>query len=363
MTRFLFERQQQPDGSMPRNSLANGKLAPDSFNTQLDECAYPLVMALAVGLTDNAYYKAHIAPAANFVAAHGPAGVGPERWEEQSGFSPSTISAEIAGPRGGGDHRRPQRRPRLGARVARRGRRVPAQPQEVDADHQRPARHRAATSSACPRRRSQRRHSLQRRQRWPDARPARDHRRRLPRVRAARAAVGHATPTSSARCPSSTRRSSAPPPAATASCATTATATATARPTGTRGRPATRAPATRGPCSRASAASTRSTAARSDSAIARLDSMRNMSSGVGLIAEQAWDLPDLAASPVRDRPDGRLDRLPQRQARRLGLRADVVGGPVRPPDAGRGRRQGARSPRLHLRPLRPPRAGPDARSA
>jgi glucan 1,4-alpha-glucosidase len=96
MTRFLFERQQLPDGSMPRNSLANGKPAPDTFNTQLDECAYPLVMALAVGLTDKAYYKAHIAPAANFVAAHGPS-FGPERWEEQSGFSPSTISAEIAG--------------------------------------------------------------------------------------------------------------------------------------------------------------------------------------------------------------------------------------------------------------------------
>ncbi|HSS58077.1 MAG TPA: glucodextranase DOMON-like domain-containing protein [Solirubrobacteraceae bacterium] len=96
MTRFLFERQQQPDGSMPRNSLPNGKLAPDSFNTQLDECAYPLIMAPAVGLTDQAYYKAHIAPAANFVASHGPA-FGPERWEEQSGFSPSTISAEIAG--------------------------------------------------------------------------------------------------------------------------------------------------------------------------------------------------------------------------------------------------------------------------
>jgi glucan 1,4-alpha-glucosidase len=96
MTRFLFERQQLSDGAMPRNSLANGKEAPDSFNTQLDECAYPLVMALAVGLTDNAYYKAHIAPAANFVASHGPS-FGPERWEEQSGFSPSTISAEIAG--------------------------------------------------------------------------------------------------------------------------------------------------------------------------------------------------------------------------------------------------------------------------
>ena len=30
-TLFLFDRQQQPDGSMPRNSLVNGKLAPDSF--------------------------------------------------------------------------------------------------------------------------------------------------------------------------------------------------------------------------------------------------------------------------------------------------------------------------------------------
>ena len=96
MTRFLFERQQQPDGSMPRNSLPNGKLAPDSFNTQLDECAYPLIMALAVGLTDKSFYTAHIAPAANFVASHGPS-FGPERWEEQSGFSPSTMSAEIAG--------------------------------------------------------------------------------------------------------------------------------------------------------------------------------------------------------------------------------------------------------------------------
>jgi glucan 1,4-alpha-glucosidase len=96
MTRFEFERQQLPDGSMPRNSLTNGKQAPDSFNTQLDECAYPLVMALAVGLTSKSYYTDHIRPAANFVATHGP-NFGPERWEEQDGFSPSTISAEIAG--------------------------------------------------------------------------------------------------------------------------------------------------------------------------------------------------------------------------------------------------------------------------
>ena len=41
-------------------------------------------------------YTDHVRPAANFLAAHGPA-FGVERWEEQSGYSPSTIAAEIAG--------------------------------------------------------------------------------------------------------------------------------------------------------------------------------------------------------------------------------------------------------------------------
>ena len=95
-TLFLFEHQQLPDGSMPRNSLVNGKTAPDSFNTQLDECAYPILMAYQLGLDDASLYENHIKPAANFVAAHGPS-FGPERWEEQGGYSPSTIAAEIAG--------------------------------------------------------------------------------------------------------------------------------------------------------------------------------------------------------------------------------------------------------------------------
>ena len=95
-TLFLFDHQQLPDGSMPRNSLVNGKTAPDSFNTQLDECAYPILMAYQLGLDDASLYENHIKPAANFVAAHGPA-FGPERWEEQGGYSPSTIAAEIAG--------------------------------------------------------------------------------------------------------------------------------------------------------------------------------------------------------------------------------------------------------------------------
>src|SRR5215213_1105490 len=90
LTRFLFQ------SSQLRNSLQNGRAAPDSFRTQLDECSYPIVMALANGLTDGPFYAAHIRPAANFVMAHGPS-FGSERWEEQGGFSPSTMAAEIAG--------------------------------------------------------------------------------------------------------------------------------------------------------------------------------------------------------------------------------------------------------------------------
>ena len=93
---FLFNRQQQPDGSMPRNSLLNGRVAPDSFGSQLDEAAYPLIMANQLGMTDAALYTNHVRPAIDFVIAHGPA-FGVERWEEQSGYSPSTIAAEVAG--------------------------------------------------------------------------------------------------------------------------------------------------------------------------------------------------------------------------------------------------------------------------
>lgn len=96
-TTFLFDRQQQSDGSMPRNSLENGKPAPDTGGLQLDETSYPILMDWQSGLAhDAALYTQHVVPAADFLVAHGPSD-GVERWEEQSGYSPSTISAEIAG--------------------------------------------------------------------------------------------------------------------------------------------------------------------------------------------------------------------------------------------------------------------------
>ncbi len=96
-TLFLFDRQQLGDGSMPRNSLLNGKPAPDTGGTQLDEAAYPILMAQEAGLGgDTTLWQNHIRPAADFLAANGPSD-GVERWEEQTGYSPSTIAAEIAG--------------------------------------------------------------------------------------------------------------------------------------------------------------------------------------------------------------------------------------------------------------------------
>ncbi|HET7305058.1 MAG TPA: glycoside hydrolase family 15 protein, partial [Segeticoccus sp.] len=86
--RFLFERQQLSDGRMPRNSLLNGEKAPSTGGDQLDESAYPILMAWRAGLTDDKQlYTEHIKRAADFVVAHGPS-FGSERWEEQSGYSP-----------------------------------------------------------------------------------------------------------------------------------------------------------------------------------------------------------------------------------------------------------------------------------
>ncbi len=95
--RFLLDDQQLPTGEIPRNSLLNGKAAPDTGGDQLDETADPILMAYLSGLGgDDTLWTEHIKPAADFLVAHGPS-FGVERWEEQSGYSPSTIAAEIAG--------------------------------------------------------------------------------------------------------------------------------------------------------------------------------------------------------------------------------------------------------------------------
>ena len=98
-THFLFDHQQQADGHFPQNSFTSG--TPSWIGIQMDETAYPIVLAWQLrgfdpALTGSSYYTNHILPAANYLVAHGPA-TSEERWEENGGYSPSTLAAEIAG--------------------------------------------------------------------------------------------------------------------------------------------------------------------------------------------------------------------------------------------------------------------------
>ncbi len=91
---FLLKVQQKPDGSFPQNSWLDGR--PFWGSLQMDEVAYPLIMAWQLGRFDKATYENHLKKAADFIVKNGPA-TPQERWEEESGYSPSTIAAEIAG--------------------------------------------------------------------------------------------------------------------------------------------------------------------------------------------------------------------------------------------------------------------------
>jgi glucoamylase len=91
---YLFRVQQKADGSFPQNSWLDGR--PFWGSLQMDEVAYPLILAHTLGRTDNETWTKHVKRAADFIVARGPY-TPQERWEEESGYSPSTIAAEIAG--------------------------------------------------------------------------------------------------------------------------------------------------------------------------------------------------------------------------------------------------------------------------
>ena len=96
-TTFIFDKVELPDGSFPRDALVNGAAASDNYVLEPDEQAFPLIMAWQSGLgSDHELYTEHVRPAADYLVAHGPV-YGDERWEDQPGYSPSTIATEIAG--------------------------------------------------------------------------------------------------------------------------------------------------------------------------------------------------------------------------------------------------------------------------
>jgi glucoamylase len=85
-------------GSFPRYSPVSGSSGATAQDLgcceQLDQEAFAILLAWMTGLTDNATYQ-KIKAAADHLQAIGPDTT--ERWEEQSGQSPSSIAAEIAG--------------------------------------------------------------------------------------------------------------------------------------------------------------------------------------------------------------------------------------------------------------------------
>ena len=98
---WLFEVQQKKDGSFPQNSDVRGK--PVWSELQLDEVALPIVLARLVGRTGAKTWKG-VRKAATFLTNFRDEETGlrapyspQERWENQSGYSPNSIAAQISG--------------------------------------------------------------------------------------------------------------------------------------------------------------------------------------------------------------------------------------------------------------------------
>lgn len=91
---YLLRVQQKPDGGFPQNSRVDGRIIGGA--NQMDQVGLALLLASQLGRTDRATWQRHIKPAADFLVRHGPV-TEQERWEEERGYSPSSIAAEIAG--------------------------------------------------------------------------------------------------------------------------------------------------------------------------------------------------------------------------------------------------------------------------
>ncbi|RBI62579.1 glucoamylase [halophilic archaeon] len=97
---YLYEYQQREDGFLPQNTYLDGRTR--WGGEQMDNVSWPQVMAYQlhrrhdVGFEEASYDYENVRKSADYVVANGPS-TGQERWEEESGISPSTTAAEIAG--------------------------------------------------------------------------------------------------------------------------------------------------------------------------------------------------------------------------------------------------------------------------
>ncbi|AZO10710.1 MULTISPECIES: glucan 1,4-alpha-glucosidase [unclassified Mesorhizobium] len=90
---------QQPDGHWPQNAWSDGTAYWRGI--QMDECAFPLLLADALRRAGHlaraalADFLPMIESAASYVVRNGPV-TGEDRWEEDAGYSPFTLAVEIA---------------------------------------------------------------------------------------------------------------------------------------------------------------------------------------------------------------------------------------------------------------------------
>ncbi|MEN8614625.1 glycoside hydrolase family 15 protein [Dehalogenimonas sp. THU2] len=87
---------QQPDGGFPQNFWLDGR--PYWQGIQLDQVAFPVILAWKLqrlGVDSNFDDYEMVMRAAAYLVRHGPA-TGQDRWEEVSGYSPSTLAVNIA---------------------------------------------------------------------------------------------------------------------------------------------------------------------------------------------------------------------------------------------------------------------------
>jgi len=96
---YLYNTQQDDDGFLPQNTYIDGRTR--WGGEQMDNIAFPSVMAWqlyehGVSPADADYTYDQVRRSLGYIAANGPE-TAQERWEEEAGFSPSSIAAEIAG--------------------------------------------------------------------------------------------------------------------------------------------------------------------------------------------------------------------------------------------------------------------------
>jgi glucoamylase len=90
---YIFSYQEESNGAVKQNSFLNGTTVFGSL--QMDEVADPIILAWQLGATTSADWG-HVQALANYLVANGPS-TPQDRWEENGGYSPATMAAEIAG--------------------------------------------------------------------------------------------------------------------------------------------------------------------------------------------------------------------------------------------------------------------------